>query len=58
MGNFATADDKGPLALHRVGNAMQLDQQVALTPAQWHEDPAILAKQLTTLHPDAFANTP
>ena len=57
-GTFATADDNGPLALHRAGDATQLDQPAALTPAQWHEDLAVLAKQLTTLHPDAFANTP
>ena len=57
-GSFSTADDKGPLALHRVGDATPLNHPSALTPAQWHEDLAFLAKQLTTLHPDAFANTP
>ena len=56
-GNFSTADDNGPLDLHRVGNATPLDHASAVTPAQWHEDLAFLVKQLTTLHPDAFANT-
>ena len=57
-GQFSTADDKGPLALHRVGDATPLDHPATLTPAQWHEDLTVLVKQLTTLHPDAYANTP
>ena len=56
-GQFSTADDKGPLALHRVGDATPLDHPAMLTPAQWHEDLTFLVKQLTTLHPDAYVNT-
>jgi hypothetical protein len=57
-GTFSTADDKGPLALHRVGDPTLINPSSALTLAQWHEDLSFLAKQLTTLHPDAYANTP
>ena len=58
QGRFSTPDDKGPIALYRVGDATPLDHPAALTVAQWHEDLAVLVKQLTTLHPDAFLNTP
>ena len=57
-GRFSTADDKGPLVLHRVGDATPLDHPATTTPAQWHEDLAVFVKQLTILHPDAYANTP
>jgi len=57
-GTFSTADDKGPLAMHRVGDATPIDRPSALTAAQWHEDLSFFVKQLTTLHPDAYANTP
>jgi hypothetical protein len=57
-GTFATVDDKGPIELRRVGDAVPAGHPSALTAAQWHEDLAFLAKQLTTLHPGAFAHTP
>jgi hypothetical protein len=57
-GTFSTTDDKGPVELRRVGNAVPLDRQAGLTTAQWHEDLTFFATQLTSLHPDAFANTP
>ena len=41
-GTFSTTDDKGPVELHRVGNAVPLDRQAGLTTAQWHEDLHVL----------------
>jgi hypothetical protein len=57
-GTFATSDDKGPLILHRTGDAIPPNPQTALTARQWHEDLTFFASQLTRRHPDAFANTP
>jgi hypothetical protein len=52
QGTFSTADDKGPVDLHRVGDAVPVDHAPAVTPAQWREDLRYLVKQLTTLHPE------
>lgn len=57
-GTFATPDDKGPLTLHRTGDAIPPNPQTALTAQQWHQDLSFFARQLTKLHPDAFVNTP
>jgi hypothetical protein len=52
-GKFSTADDKGPLTLHRVGDATPLNHSSALTPAQWHEDLAFLSLPFQSIRPEA-----
>jgi hypothetical protein len=60
-GAFASGDDKGPVDLHRSGEALPAttsEGKLSLTPRQWREDLAYFAKELPKRHPDAFANTP
>ena len=55
-GNFAAADDKGPLELHRTGDAKASSsaETLNLTKTQWHDDLAFLAKELPKRHANAF----
>ncbi len=60
-GTFASGDDKGPVDLHRSGEALRATtsaDKLSLTPRQWRDDLAYFAKELPKRHPDAFANTP
>jgi hypothetical protein len=61
QGTFASGDDKGPVDLHRTGEALPgtaSADKLSLTPRQWREDLAYFATELPKRHPDAFANTP
>jgi len=56
-GAFAMADDKGTIALTKTGDAIAADAmkpRLDLTPAQWHEDLAYLARELPKRHANAF----
>lgn len=55
-GNFVSGDDKGPLELHRTGDARTSSnaETLNLTKAQWHEDLAFLARELPKRHANAF----
>jgi hypothetical protein len=61
QGTFASADDKGPVELHRSGAALAAAAspgQLSLTAQQWREDIAYFAKEMIKRHPDPFAFTP
>lgn len=61
QGTFASGDDKGPVDLHRTGQATPAgatEDKLSLTPQQWRQDLAQFATELPKRHPDAFANTP
>lgn len=55
-GSFTSGDDKGPVALRRTGDAKisTSAETLHLTPAQWHEDLAFLARELPKRHANAF----
>ena len=60
QGTFASSDDKGPLQLHRTGEALPItasEDKLSLTPQQWRDDLSDFARELTKKHPAAFANT-
>lgn len=60
-GAFASGDDKGPIDLHRAGEAFPVaasEDKLSLAAQQWREDLAYFAKELPKRHPDAFANIP
>jgi len=56
QGSFVSGDDKGPLELHRTGDARTSSsaETLSLTKAQWHEDLAFLARELPKRHANAF----
>jgi Peptidase family S41 len=55
-GNFVSGEDKGPLELHRTGDAKtsSCGETLNLTKAQWHEDLAFFARELPKRHANAF----
>lgn len=60
QGTFASSDDKGPLQLHRSGEALRATASeggLSLTPQQWKDDLSYFARELPKKHPAAFAYT-
>jgi hypothetical protein len=58
-GSFATADDSGPVELHRTGDAKGQvaaggAEGLSLPKDQWHDDLMFLARELPKRHADAF----
>jgi hypothetical protein len=58
-GSFATADDSGPVELHRTGDAKGQvaaggDERLSLLKDRWHDDLIFLARELPKRHANAF----